>query len=280
MNCVTLQNCENNNEVLIIPAIYSVYIGTVIKIAGSDVCWSVINNTAPCDEVPDVTITQVCDDCITCLPVIEPEIPKVVPEYFEQFTQTSETQNEIDTNVKFANAYWDVYKGLKHGIESVCTNIDIDRITVKKKACDLANLYDTNACIVPTPAPEPEVCVEPTGVPLPAPVTVTYTYGTYGDHVYNPSVEPSIGCCPGDICCIDFLDDLGSEIFTFNFVVTEEITPADLPVLVNYQGCCMLINNVVSPISPTVIPKIKTIDFTNPAETMIINNGECNSCFS
>jgi hypothetical protein len=169
MNCVTLQNCENNSEQLIIPAIYSVYIGTVIKIAGSDVCWSVINNTAPCDEVPDVTITQVCDDCVTCLPVIEPEIPKVVAEYFEEFTQTLEDQCEIDTNVKFANAYWELFKSLKHGMESSCETIDMDRITVKKREIDLAKLYDATACVIPEPAPEPEVCVEPTGIPLPPP---------------------------------------------------------------------------------------------------------------
>lgn len=168
-NCITLQNCENSSEQLYATAELSFYIGNVIKIAGSDKCWNVIPN-GPCVESQQYTVTQVCDDCLTCLPVVEPAIPEVLPQYFEEFTQTTETQNEIDTNIKFANAYWDVYKSLKHGIESVCTNVDIDKITVKKKACDLAKLYDETVCVIPAPAPEPEICEEPIGIPLPEPV--------------------------------------------------------------------------------------------------------------
>lgn len=167
-NCVTLQNCENDADQLIALASFSVYIGSVVKIAGSDKCWKVIEGGS-CSVSQSYTVTKVCDDCETCLPVPEVIPPKVEPQYFEDFTQTAETQNEIATNVKFANAYWDLYKSLKHGIESVCTNIDTDKITVKKKLCDITKLYDENACIIPAPAPEPEVCEEPTGTPLPEP---------------------------------------------------------------------------------------------------------------
>jgi hypothetical protein len=278
-NCVLLQNCENTSEQLVATSELFFYIGTVVKIAGSDKCWNVLAN-GPCSASASYTVVEVCDNCISCLPVVEPAIPEVLPQYFEEFTQTSETQNEIDTSIKFANAYWDIYKSLKHGIESLCTNIDIDRITVKKKACDLAKLYDANACIVPEPAPEPEVCVEPSGTPLPAPITVTYTYGTYGDNSIVPSITPSEGCCPENNCCTEFLDNLGDQVFTFNFVVNQEITEEDLPVFINHNACCILINNVVPPISPDVVFKIKTVDFTNPGETTIINNGDCGSCFA
>lgn len=277
-NCVILQNCENTSDQLFATSELSFYIGSVVKITGSDKCWNVLAN-GDCSTAESYTVIQVCEDCNTCLPVVEPAIPEVLPQYFEEFTQTSETQNEIDTNIKFANAYWDIYKSLKHGIESVCTNIDIDRITVKKKACDLAKLYDANACIVPEPAPEPEVCVEPSGTPLPTPVSSFYTYGTYGDHTYVPMITPSVGCCPENDCCTEFLEEIGDEVFTFNFTVNQEITVADLPVFVNYNGCCMLINNIYPPIDPIIIPKIKDFDFTNPLETTIIFNGECDSCF-
>ena len=169
INCVILQNCENDADQLYATADLSFYIGSVVKIEGSDKCWSVLPN-GPCIGSQQYTVTQVCTDCLTCLPLPVQEIPKVIPQYFEEFTQTAETQNELDINVKFANAYWDIYKSLKHGIESVCTNVDTDRITIKKKACDLAKLYNETACIIPTPAPEPEICVEPTGIPLPEPV--------------------------------------------------------------------------------------------------------------
>lgn len=168
-NCVILENCENNSEQLIAPPSFAAYIGSTIKIEGSDKCWQVLSNNGTCSGIEYITATSVCSDCIDCLPQAEPEIPRVIPQYFEDFTQTTEDQCEIDTNVKFANAYWELFKSLKHGMESSCQTIDIDRITVKKKEIDIAKLYDATVCVIPEPAPEPEVCIEPAGVPLPPP---------------------------------------------------------------------------------------------------------------
>jgi len=168
-NCIILENCENNALQIIVPPNFNAYLGSVLKLEEYEGCWEAKSNTGVCGAAEQVTVTQVCEDCVTCLPVIEPDIPRVVPQYFENFTQTIETQCEIDTNVKFANAYWELFKSLKHGMASSCDTIDLDRITVKKREIDLAKLYDATACVIPEPTPEPEVCIEPSGIPLPPP---------------------------------------------------------------------------------------------------------------
>jgi hypothetical protein len=168
-NCIILENCENNALEIIVPPNFNAYLGSVLKIEEYPGCWEAKYNTGTCSAAENVTVLQVCEDCVTCLPVVEPDIPRVVPQYFENFTQTIETQCEIDTNVKFANAYWELFKSLKHGMASSCDTIDLDRITVKKREIDLAKLYDATACVIPEPAPEPEVCIEPSGIPLPPP---------------------------------------------------------------------------------------------------------------
>lgn len=171
-NCYQLINCKNTLDTFYVPEPIQFYLGRVIKIEGSTNCYSIDPNPIECfGEENPVTVTASYTTCLDCLGIVIEEIPKVVPEFFEEYTQIQEIQNEIDTNVKFANAYWDLFKSLKHGMESNCDNIDIDKITVKKKSCDIAKLYDESACIIPTTPPVAEVCVEPTGIPLPAPIT-------------------------------------------------------------------------------------------------------------
>jgi len=267
-NCIILKNCENNSEQLIAPPSFAAYLGSTVKIEGSDKCWEVLYNNGNCAGIEYITATSSCSDCIDCLPQVEPDIPRVIPQYFEDFTQTTEDQCEIDTNVKFANAYWELFKSLKHGMESSCHTIDMDRITIKKKEIDLAKLYDATACIVPEPAPEPEVCVEPTGTPLPAPTPQTlWTYRTDAQKL----------CCLGDtnceINCETFIDVESSDGLFFNFTVDQPLNPSNLPALINYHGCCLRINSVTEGANPN----ISTFDFTGQ---LMFNQTDCTSCQS
>ena len=151
--CYTLQNCENNLETLEAGPSIAYYLGTVVKITGSDKCWFVKESTICTDplNVAEYKVVDVCEDCISCLPTVEPEIPRVLPQYFEDFSQTLENRNQIDISIKFANAYYQLFKTLKHGMEATCTNVDIDQITIKKKLCDLESLYDASVCTITTP---------------------------------------------------------------------------------------------------------------------------------
>jgi hypothetical protein len=169
-NGYNLIDCKNFQSTLQAPEPIQLYIGKTIKITSQDSCFTIDPNPFEIIEpLEPVVVTETFDNCLECLNIVIENIPRVLPEYFENFTQTIEDQCEIDTNVKFANAYWELFKSLKHGIESGCDNIDLNKITIKKREIDLAKLYDASACIIPDPAPEPEVCIEPTGTPLPTP---------------------------------------------------------------------------------------------------------------
>lgn len=265
-NCMILKNCENNSEQLIAPPSLAPYLGSTVKIEGSDKCWQVLYNTGNCAAAEDVVVTSVCSDCVDCLPQVEPEIPRVIPQYFEDFTQTIEDQCEVDTNVKFANAYWELFKSLKHGMESSCQTIDIDKITVKKKEIDIAKLYDATACVVPEPTPELEVCVEPTGTPLPAPTPQTlWTYSTIA--IKN--------CCVGDSSCnsncASFEDN--APDYAFNFTLEAPLVGGDLPMVVLHEGCCLKITYAFGPLE-----NLPTVDFTH--SSINFNQSSCTVCQS
>ena len=160
--CYILENCENNLETLEAGPSIAYYLDTIVKISGSDKCWLVkeaIFCTDPFDIV-NYTVVDVCEDCVSCLPTVEPEIPRVLPQYFENFTQTTENQNQIDVSIKFANAYYQLFKFLKHGMEITCDNVDLDVITIKKRLCDLSTLYDESVCTIVEPIPVIP-CAEP-----------------------------------------------------------------------------------------------------------------------
>lgn len=150
--CYVLENCVNHLETLEASSTIAYYLGTVVKVAGSDNCWYV-KETTVCTDPPDYTVIDVCEDCVSCLPSVEPDIPRVLPQYFEDFTQITENQNQIDVSIKFANAYYQLFKFLKHGMEITCNNVDLDAITIKKKLCDLNTLYDASVCTIVEPTP-------------------------------------------------------------------------------------------------------------------------------
>jgi hypothetical protein len=258
-DCFILENCENTSEQLFASAALGPYLGSTVKIVGSDKCWHVIAN-GPCDGAVDYVVDSVCDTCVACLPLVESPIEKVEPQYFEDFTKIEDTQNEIVTNTKFANAYWDLYKSLKHGIESNCNTVDLDQITIKKKACDINQLYDAEACIITTP-PVEIPCPEPTGTNVPQAV---YVYKTLAHTL----------CCDEPTCignCVD-LDGKSKNGLYFNFTVSAPIALNQLPMTVNYENCCLLIENI----TPGADETSSTFDF----EGLInFSNNLCGSCY-
>jgi hypothetical protein len=170
-SCILLENCENRLDRLVVDNSFAVYMDTVIKLEGSTKCWHVKEYTA-CDNLTEGwVVTGSCDTCLDCLPLPEPVYPKVEPVYYEDYTQITEQQNQIDTNVKFANSYWDLVKATRFGVDSACDTIDRDKITIKKMICDFSNMYDPNNCVVPIIDPVPEPCPEPDqSTPAPEPI--------------------------------------------------------------------------------------------------------------
>jgi len=167
-SCVLLENCENRLDTIVVDSSFDVYMDTVIKLEGSDKCWHVKEYTDCSNVTQGWVVTGSCDTCLDCLPLPEPVYPKVEPVYYEDFTQVLQIQNEIDANIKFANAYWDIFKNIKFGIDSDCSTVDLQKATIKKLLCDYSKIYDPNNCTVPIIDPVPEPCPEP-DQSLPAP---------------------------------------------------------------------------------------------------------------
>jgi hypothetical protein len=160
-------------------------VGQVVKLEGSDLCWGV--STVAYDEqtitavtiaTNDADVPQIFDDCECCLPAPEPTPAKyvrVIPKPDRKFYQIKQSQCDITANIRFAEGYYRLFKQLKHGIDSMCDNINLEKLWIKKNLSDLAMINDTTACVI-TSTPVAIVCPEPKGNPYVPPETLTYYY--------------------------------------------------------------------------------------------------------
>ena len=113
--------------------------------------------------VNDYGILQIFDDCQCCLPLPDPapvKYTRVIPKPDKKYYQILQSQCDIKANIKFADNYYRLYKKLKHGMNSMCDNVDLDSAWIKKQLSDLATINNPTACVITTPV-EPIICPEP-----------------------------------------------------------------------------------------------------------------------
>lgn len=143
----------------------------VVNLVGyPNVCWSVSTVVFDDQTITEVTILeneagvkQIFDDCTCCLPAPEPapvKYTRVIPKPDRKFYQITQSQCDVNANIKFAENYYRYFKKLKYGINSMCDNINLDKVWIQKKLSDLAVINDPTACTIVTP-PTPIICPEP-----------------------------------------------------------------------------------------------------------------------
>ena len=230
--CYALTNCKSNQTILTSTNLWE-YVNSVITIEEYPGCWQVSLGEGCVDEA-DVTLISGYDDCECCLPPVPPKYTRIIPAPNRVFYKLP-SQCDVTTNVKFANAYYNIFRQIRYGIAVNC-EVNEDRILIKKELNDLAAIYDATACISTTP-PVPIICPEPPGnpfIPPPPPVTYTFTVGAYG-------IDPgTFGCTT----CLDGSAPLGGSnlcpqfnlVLDYNILDTLDIYSA---YVFNYNGNCL-----------------------------------------
>jgi hypothetical protein len=167
-----LINCSNKMQLIYsFTEELSDAIGQVVNLTEYEgICWQVstVVFTDQTTEivsilVNDFGVRQIFDDCECCLPAPEPapvKYTRVIPKPDRKFYQVLQSQCDINANIKFADNYYRLFKKLKYGMNSMCDNVDLDKVWIKKQLSDLAVMNDPTACVI-TPAPEPIICPEP-----------------------------------------------------------------------------------------------------------------------
>ena len=248
-----------------------------------DICWKVLPAVYDEQTTVDVTIAvnnknvpQIFDDCICCLPT-PPEAPvkyvRSEPKADRTFYKIAQSQCDIKANIKFANAYYNIFRQIRYGVASNC-EVDEHKILLKKELSDLATLYDPTACVITTP-PVPVVCPEPSGnpfIPPPPPPTYIFRVG-----------EPGVGT--GTLNCTQCLDGTTPGLFglcpAFNMIldynILETVDPAAIYVF-SYNGGC-----VITPGTFIFAGSAEGFDTYTMTSTNIVNAGveplnPCDSC--
>jgi hypothetical protein len=149
-----LTNCKSGSTIYT-ESNLTVYVNSVITVEEyPTMCFSVSIAT---DVDPiSVTLVKGYDDCECCLPPVPIKYTRIEPAPNRVFYKVP-SQCDISANVKFANAYYRLFKNLRYGINDQCDTIDINKITIKKELSDYAAIYDATACVNAAPT-TPNVC--------------------------------------------------------------------------------------------------------------------------
>jgi hypothetical protein len=176
INVFILEDClENEDPIYSFTTDLLNSVGKVIKIEGSELCWGVsivvFDEQTTTDVIiatNDADVPQIFEDCECCLPAPEPapiKYTRVIPKPDRHFYQITQSQCDIRANIRFADAYYRLFKNLKYGINSQCDTVNLDRVWIKKQLSDLAVINDPTACVITTP-PVTVICPEPSGNPF------------------------------------------------------------------------------------------------------------------
>jgi len=151
-----LTNCESNQTIFTNSEL-GFYVNSVITIQEYTGCWQVSLRE---DRVTteEVTLITGYDDCLCCLGPEPPKYTRIIPAPNRVFYKVP-SQCDITTNVKFANAYYNIFRQIRYGIAVNC-EVNEDRILIKKELNDLSAIYDATACVITTP-PVAVICPEP-----------------------------------------------------------------------------------------------------------------------
>lgn len=286
VNVYILEDCLGvQNPVYSFSSALADAVGKVIKVVGSDNCWSVSTVVFDGQTITDVTIAtnnadvpQIFADCECCLPTPTPapvKYTRVIPKPDRKFYQIKQSQCDITGNIRFAEGYYRLFKKLKYGIDSACDNINLEKLWIKKNLSDLAMINDPTACVISTPV-TPVVCPEPSGNPFIPPVPVTYTF-TVG--------EPGVGT--GTLNCTQCLDGTSPGLFglcpAFNMVldynILDTVNPAATYVFSYNGGCVVTLGSFIAAGS-TVGYNTYTLTSANIVNAGVDPMNPCASCTS
>jgi hypothetical protein len=135
------------------------YVDMIVKIDGyADKCYTVSGPYTPGEGAsvrPTVTIVDAYSTCACCLPPApDPdccEIPKYIQKPAKDFFRITVSDSEIKANTNFANNYYKLFMGIRHGVHSCCTGIDYDQLWIDKEISDLESInYSTCEVVLPS----------------------------------------------------------------------------------------------------------------------------------
>ena len=166
-----LENCVTEEILYTLNSQFAQAVDQVVNLEGYlGECWSVTelvfdNQTTTSESIAankEGTLA-IYENCPCCLPAVPPEpikYTRVIPKPDRKFYQIQQSQCDITANIRFADAYYRLFKQLKYGISSQCDNVDLDKRWIKKNLSDLAVINDPTACVITTPV-TPVICPEP-----------------------------------------------------------------------------------------------------------------------
>ena len=135
------------------------YVDMIVKLDGyDDNCYKVSGPFTPGEGAsvrPAYTIVNAYSTCECCLPSPPEanccEIPKYTQKPAKDFFRITVSDAEIKANTDFANNYYKLFMGTRHGVHSCCTGIDYDKLWIDKELSDLESIkYSTCQAILPT----------------------------------------------------------------------------------------------------------------------------------
>jgi hypothetical protein len=167
LDCRTLTNCAKPTETITLSGNISFYEGTVVALQEYPGKFWYVGEPDLCTNSIDVyTIVQSYANCEDALPPVVEPYTRVEPKADRNFSAITVSEQDIRDNVKFGNAYYDLFRSLKYGINNFCDNLTIEKTWMRKELSDMNQLLDPTACTITTPV-TPEVCPEPDGNPIP-----------------------------------------------------------------------------------------------------------------
>jgi hypothetical protein len=209
-----LTNCKTN-EIHYTNSLISEYVNSVINIEEYEGCWFVEDAGVGLGDT-EATIIQGYDDCLCCTGPEPVKYVRTEPKPDRIFYQIAQSQCDINANIRFGNAYYALFKKLKHGMGNCCDNLDMDKTWIRKELSDYAVINDPTACTITTPV-TPVICPEPEGNPYIPPDPPP---GVYYFHVADDDGETNFNCTQ----CLDGSDPgSGGVCPPFNFTLDYNI---------------------------------------------------------
>lgn len=167
LDCRVLTNCTKPLETITLSGTIALYQGMVVALQEyPGKFWYVGEPTLCVDSVDFYTVVESYANCEDALPPVVEPYTRVEPKPDRNFSAIIVSEQDIRDNVKFGNAYYDLFRSLKYGINNFCDNLTIEKTWMRKELSDMSQLSDPTVCTITTPV-TPEVCVEPEGNPIP-----------------------------------------------------------------------------------------------------------------
>jgi hypothetical protein len=173
LDCRVLTNCAKPLETITLSGTIALYQGMVVALQEyPGKFWYVGEPTLCVDSVDFYTVVESYASCEDALPPFVEPYTRIEPKADRNFSAITVSEQDIRDNVRFGNAYYDLFRSLKYGINNFCDNLTLERTWMRKELSDMNQLLDPTVCTITTPV-TPEVCVEPEGNPIPPEIPLT-----------------------------------------------------------------------------------------------------------